>query len=1303
MLCYRVYNNHEFKEEYTEPYMSTSSSVVNTAPECPQCGMPMKMRTARRGPRAGGQFWGCVQYPRCRGTRDISENIEAKRNENVKENPAESDSNLKKFPVRWDERHERANFISAYEPVGSIPGVFRDSLIGASEVETALGQCLLLRRESSDKNKVPDYIHLASRLLIKILQRGKAPPPTIGVERAALRAHGLLEKVHDLADEGVEVGWCDSDAQLRVTPEDILSAYVDKKPFILGHEFISDTGSNKPLFDSETENQFLTQWVPKELGKTAGHWFTPQASLGNLLGKDDDQRVDFLFYYPGSEPIVIEIDGPEHEAARQVDRSRDEQLKSAGIEVFRVPNEEVNRGQGSALSQIREKCKQAFDRIPTEKKKSKIAFSIIDCTIATKIQFAVAHAMKDGKLTPDRNWNIEITGAREVAAAGILDILKLLTSLDTLYGGKSVPEQCTVKADDDFAVSWVLEDDEWKVSGPTKKSSRTLHIVVDFQSSPFHRLAYDVQPDFIICSAYLPVNLAVYHAVANLTRRTISQSNYDDKSREALTVFLQNIFRKYEFNDKQGEAIHNVLCQNDSIVLLPTGAGKSLIYQLAGLLMPGITLGVYPLVALIEDQFEGLSTHGIDRAIPIAQSISPTRGYKDFLSRVDYQFILITPERMQTSEFREALLALAGKSLINLAVVDEAHCVSEWGHDFRPAYLNLADNLRLFCEDKESKPPPILALTGTASRTVLRDTLTELGIDQSKSNALIRPESFNRPELSFEVVRTKSTSSPKAVLEGVLRSLPDKWNLPPEKFYRPRGWKTMSGIVFVPTVKDRLFGIYGALQIVKQVTGAEIAIYSGTPPAGYEKKGWDGEKQKNAREFKQNKAPVLVSTKAFGMGIDKSNIRYIVHFGMPSSLESFYQEVGRAGRDRKPAHCIVVFSEYDSERSAELLDSSLDSLHPKLDSLSLDNRDDVTRALYFHCQAFEGVSQEIHYIEKALDDIGDLSSRRTIPLPFWNKESRQKAGNDVSKVQEKAIYKLLRIGILKDYRAEYGSRKFILDVRKFDPGYCKKRLREYIHVAQPAMSRKYDRKMSEINEDTPQEITLALARLLIEFTYEVIEGARRRMIEEAMRLARQANSDEDIRSSLLYYLQEGLNSESISDLLKDESIDLFKWFEFIDKAQTPIEAGELRGFCIRELESYPTHPGLLLARAIAESMCSDYDYNVCRQGIKDGISQSREYEVENPLMEVTAKIFNFARGRAPELGPPLTSALLDLSDNSSSFPLKASEILALTNGLEDKRVRALATIRKAHDIFTLGEKAINLLNAQQATAVTEQN
>ena len=779
----------------------------------------------RIGRNAGGKFWGCTKFPDCRGTRDVADHpgeaIDVTRplTQDGGGHPGQPSRGSRELPVEWTEgtAAPRSGFVPEYVSVGALPGVLHDRLRHDTRLGHVLGQCLLLSRRGRARD--PADSRFTSALLLKILRRGQAPLATLDVEREALRVHGFADHVNELGADNPEVGW-DSDglpAQLRVKPGSVLSMAVEREPFVLDAAFDVDSGADESLLGSDAEASFLKAWAPSALGPAAGHWFTPQAPLDRLIesgGLGDGsgaRRCDFLFSHPGGPPFAIEVDGPEHDAA--ADEARDESLRSVGIEVLRVTNAEVLRGHGPALDRIRARCHEALAAFRPVTGDDRAAASLaIDCAAAAKVQFAVARAGEYGWLTAGTDWEIDISGVGAPAAAGVLDALVLLAGFDALYGTCSIPAACTVRAGDQPPVTWVHTDGEWTMTAGSRAGADQgvdrMHIAVEPRSSPFHAISDDGRTDFVIRPAFVPVPLATQQSFDH-HRRSVPQTY-----REAgapLTMFLRNVFRKRDFRPFQGEAVFNALRQNDCVVLLPTGAGKSIIYQLAGLLMPGLTLVVDPINALIEDQVEGLHAYGIDRAVPITGDIDRVERER-LLRRVErgeYLFVLHSPERLQSPQFRSALRALAECSLVNLAVIDEAHCVSEWGHDFRPAYLNLGNNLRRFGAGAARTPPPLLALTGTASRAVLRDLLTDLDIDRGRSEALVRPHSFDRPELHFEIAHTSPIEDPGAALRGVLNALPGRFGLPRTEFFRPAGRDTASGIVFVPTVKARTYSVRG--------------------------------------------------------------------------------------------------------------------------------------------------------------------------------------------------------------------------------------------------------------------------------------------------------------------------------------------------------------------------------------------------------------------------------------------------------------------------------------------------------------
>ena len=417
------------------------------------------------------------------------------------------------------------------------------------------------------------------------------------------------------------------------------------------------------------------------------------------------------------------------------------------------------------------------------------------------------------------------------------------------------------------------------------------------------------------------------------------------------------------------------------------------------------------------------------------------------------------------------------------------------------------------------------------------------------------------------------------------------------------------------------------------------------------------------------------------MGIDKPNIRYIVHYGMPGSLESLFQEAGRAGRDGKPAHCVMVFTEYDTNRSDDLTNPTieLNELRQLFDNADSDQstQDDVTSAIWFHLQTFAGLEQEVQMVEYILNQINTLDSRGDYQLP-WNDDKNKRD-------KEHAISRLMKLGVVDDYSVEFGSRRFTVQVGPFDFNRCCQNLLDYITAAQPARSREFAERIDAILPSDARKDSLTLATLLLEFTYDVIERSRRRMIQESVLLARSCRSDSEIRKRLMDYLQEGLGAVQINELLDKREVHLEEWRRLIEAVQTPLDAGELRGLCVRSLESFPDHPGLQLTRAVAEAMCPDHDDNVSRQGISNAIRLCVRYRVpEGEIEDMLDKLYDLAQVplRADGLAAPLTFALLDVDEAGPEFAFCAQiaerRAPEITNNHEQ--------IRSIFDVYMLRKK-----------------
>lgn len=332
---------------------------------------------------------------------------------------------------------------------------------------------------------------------------------------------------------------------------------------------------------------------------------------------------------------------------------------------------------------------------------------------------------------------------------------------------------------------------------------------------------------------------------------------------------LKQYFGYDSLRTGQEELINGILAGHDVLGIMPTGAGKSLCYQLPALMLKGITLVISPLISLMSDQVKALNQAGVHAAyINSSLTENQIRMALSYASQGRYKIIYVAPERLNTPRF----LDFACNADISMLTVDEAHCISQWGQDFRPSYLEIAGFLT-----RLPRRPIVSAFTATATERVKNDIVASLGLN----NPVTMVTGFDRPNLFFRVVTRKGGSQKDNSIINYVKKHEDE-----------------SGIIYCATKKnvDKLYTLLN-----------EQGISAGRYHAGFS----NDERKQNQEDFTYDRIRVMVATNAFGMGIDKSNVRYVLHYNMPQSLEYYYQEAGRAGRDGEEAECVLFFSKQD--------------------------------------------------------------------------------------------------------------------------------------------------------------------------------------------------------------------------------------------------------------------------------------------------------------------------------------------------------------------------------------------------------
>ena len=338
---------------------------------------------------------------------------------------------------------------------------------------------------------------------------------------------------------------------------------------------------------------------------------------------------------------------------------------------------------------------------------------------------------------------------------------------------------------------------------------------------------------------------------------------------------LKRYFGYDSFRPGQEEIVSALLAGRDALAIMPTGAGKSLCYQVPALLLPGLTLVISPLISLMQDQVKGLNAAGIHAAF-INSSLTETQIARalDLAAEGSYKLVYVAPERLESPVCR----SFSAGADISMVTVDEAHCISQWGQDFRPSYLKILDFI-----DSLPRRPIVSAFTATATREVKDDIVCTLRLHDPK----VLVTGFDRPNLYFQVERTRRKD------DFVIQYLRDH---PGE-----------SGIIYCATRKN----VDKLQELLTEYGFAATKYHAGLSAEA---------RRKNQNDFIYDTAPVIVATNAFGMGIDKSNVRFVLHYNMPQSMENYYQEAGRAGRDGLPSQCVLLFSAQDVIINKFLLD-----------------------------------------------------------------------------------------------------------------------------------------------------------------------------------------------------------------------------------------------------------------------------------------------------------------------------------------------------------------------------------------------
>lgn len=449
---------------------------------------------------------------------------------------------------------------------------------------------------------------------------------------------------------------------------------------------------------------------------------------------------------------------------------------------------------------------------------------------------------------------------------------------------------------------------------------------------------------------------------------------------EIYNLFKNRILKQYfgfeAFREGQEKIIDNILHGKDVMGIMPTGAGKSLCFQAPALMFEGITLVISPLISLMKDQVQALVANGVPAAF-----INSTLSYSQTLKAVEnakkgkYKIIYVAPERLDVPEFLE----FSQNANISMITVDEAHCISQWGQNFRPSYLKIRDFI-----EKLPNRPVISAFTATATNEVKEDIINILKLD----NPFILVTGFNRENLYFEVQK------PIDKYQAVIKYLKDNPN--------------KSGIIYCSTRKN-----------VEEV--CSNLIEDNFDATRYHAGLTENERTKNQDDFLFDRKTLMVATNAFGMGIDKSNVSFVIHYNMPKNLESYYQEAGRAGRDGNPADCILLYGGQDVITNQFLIDNSNDNndLNSEMSESIKEKDRERLKQMTYYCHTFDCLREYIlkYFGERPANFCGNCSNCNTNFAETDITENAQKIMSCISRMNERFGIKMV-IDTLRGSKSE---------------------------------------------------------------------------------------------------------------------------------------------------------------------------------------------------------------------------------------------------------------------------------------------
>ena len=1004
--------------------------------------------------------------------------------------------------------------------------------------------------------------------------------------------------------------------------------------------------------------KFFEELIPKYLSEYQfiQQLIIPEIPINEITQVDVDgyvnQQVDF--YLPQAY-LIIEIDGSQHEKDKQKDKIRDSHTSKYGIKTVRIKTtdlESENEAFFQKIQEIKSRIDRVISRQKTRREKDSTFISLSDyqfafqngidlenpnykATAIIRFQLLILELLENGLLNFKENWDFEmvsrdISGFENIAIEDLFIWFTHILKLHKIEFDKPKVSISHINSTNDFSNNKSIKIDFSLIKRYTDEfqtNSNIIYVRTDYLDEFLYFKKGDSR-DNLTFNSFEPYD---YFKIS--TTNTIKYNlKLDSKETEhsllflVWNIFLQNDesldFDTLKFREGQLPIITNALSKNDTIGLLPTGSGKSVCYQLSAILQPAISFVVSPIKSLMYDQKADLDSAFFSRINHISSDNDGEDKEKiqNEFKQGKYFFIFISPERFQIKAFRQYFSAVNKEFNIAYAVIDEVHCLSEWGHDFRLSYLSLSNTIKRLTSDFNW-----LGLTATASINVLKDIRIEFGIEQEDVKT---PIDYTRKELEFIVIDDEGNKLKAIKIE--LEKLKKEIGALMEE-----GKDSKCGIIFTPLASsnNRSYGCYELSQELSKYFETTIEYYSGSIPKVekrpiMDKKKYDKYKKSVQKKFKNNEFSLLTATKAFGMGVNKGNIHYTFHYGIPSSMESLYQEAGRAGRDKtkfksSKAKCFVLLSKSnDDSVLSQIWDR--DTTLTKVNELQAQTSGDINTNLFLSSLSLDVIKDEFEVIKNIFT---------TFAVSNKNKKDICVKGSDIGTNKartEKAIYRLSQLGVIEDWTISdfFGGGEFYVDFAEFSKNTIKESMLKSIRYYETDFSLE-DISMSNEKENKTYKKILTKQRysqfdkyvlILLQWAYQHFAYNRKQSLkniyENCSKFADGEFTSEEFKTELENYFK--FSDESyVLQYIAENPKDCIRWFEVFYQEDENINTSKfitrkqqesLRSNLSRFLESYMQNTGLDLISGFVRLLLDDYSNADGRDRLETSLKQIQHYE-----------------------------------------------------------------------------------------------